>query len=172
MKTLTLNLSGFFKFQVDLLNRHPTTHRRFALFIASLPTSFLIFFICNPDPFINPVFYAEDGSSYISSILNHGFWFALFHASHDYYVFGNIIIILTGVALAINHIFDPGNILYLPQNIALVSYVFYAFIATLPVLIFTNKIKILYLVALALITSFFPFRDADFEIIGRICNVG
>lgn len=152
MKSLTLKFAEVFKFQNNLLNKH-SKHRRFALFMMCLATSFLIFFIRNPDPFINPVFYAEDGSSYVASILNRGFWFALFHARPDYYVFGNVI--LTEVALIINYVIYPGSILHLPQNIALISYLFYGFVATLPILLFTDKIKISYLIALALITSFF-----------------
>jgi hypothetical protein len=151
MAAILSSLTEAFKFQRNLLNQHPV-HRRLALFIGCLAVSFLIFFFRNPDPFINPVFYAEDGSSYVGPILSRGFWSALFYTRSDYFVFGNII--LTEIAVAINNIFYPESILYLPQVIALVSYMFYAIVATLPILIFASRIRLLYLIALALISSF------------------
>jgi len=168
MATLS-NLTQAYKFPVDLLNRHPV-HQWLALFLVCFATSFLIFFFRNPDPFINPVFYTEDGRDYVGRILSQGFWSALFHARPDYFVFGNIL--LTGIALVVNNLFYSDSILYLPQTIAIVSYLFYAFVATLPILLFADRIKTSYLIALALISTFFPLHSSDFEVLGRISNVG
>ncbi len=167
--TALSNLTQAYKFPVDLLNRHPV-HKQLALFLVCFATSFLIFFFRNPDPFINPVFYTEDGRDYVGRILSQGFWSALFHARPDYFVFGNIL--LTEIALLVNNLFYSSGILYLPQTIAIVSYLFYAFVATLPILLFADRIKTSYLIALALISTFFPLHSSDFEVLGRISNVG
>ncbi|MBD1878302.1 hypothetical protein NC997_06435 [Trichocoleus sp. DQ-A2] len=132
--------------------------------------SFLIFFFRNPDPFINPVFYAEDGHDYVGPILTQGFWSTLFTPHINYYVFGNVI--LAGIAIKISNILYPDNLLYIPQSIALVSYIFYGLVATLPLLLLGDWIRLPYLIALALVSSFFPLHDADAEVLGRVSNVG
>jgi hypothetical protein len=169
---MNLKIKNFIKafdFIVQLLNRNPS-HWQFCLFLICFSISFLIFFFRNPDPFLNPIFYTEDGRHYVGLILSLDFGYALFHARPDYPVYGNVI--LAGVAVGINQIFYSGNILYLPQIIAVVSYLFFALVASLPVLLFGNRIKTTYLIVLALISSFFPLGHSDLEVIGRLSNVG
>lgn len=169
MKNRGLSVARWANFLMILLNRHPY-HRQLGLFLGCWSVSFLIFFFRNPDPFINPVFFAEDGAAYVGPILTQGFWATLFTPHINYYVFGNII--LAGIAIITNKILYSDNLLYLPQIIALVSYTFYGLVATLPLLLLGDRIKLPYLIALALVSSFFPLRGADFEVLGRIANVG
>jgi len=169
MKTNKLSWKKQYSYLIRLVNRYPT-YRRFFLFLVCFGISTLIFFFRNPDAFINPVFYTEDGQDYIGPIFTRGFWSTFFTTHRGYHTFGNIL--LSGLAVVINNIFRAGDILYLPQSIAIVSYMFYALVATLPVLLLSNKIRSHYLVALALISSFFPLNGSDYEVIGRISNVG
>ncbi|MGG6294553.1 hypothetical protein ACQ4M4_09020 [Leptolyngbya sp. AN02str] len=144
--------------------------KRTQLFIGIFCISCLIFFIRNPDAFFNPVFYAEDGRSYVGPILSHGFFPALFEARADYLVLGNIVI--TGIAILINQLIFGSNVLNLPQIIAITSYSFLAFVAALPILLLHQKLRMRYLILLALAVSFFPLGGSDFEVIGRILNLG
>jgi hypothetical protein len=130
----------------------------------------LIYFLRNPQAVFFPVLFAEDGSSYIGHIYSDGFWQTLPHARPDYLVFGNMI--LAGIAVLINQLLYGENILHISQIIAVLSYLFYGFIATLPVLIFWQKIDAIYLILLVAISAFLPLNGSEFEVFGRAANIG
>ncbi len=159
----------FLKKQIKWLDNN-FAEKHLVVFWLCFSTSFLIFFFRNPDPIINPVFLAEDGSNYVGPILSYGFWESLTKARSDYLVIGNMM--LSGLAVFLNWVFYRDNILHIPHFIAIVSYLFFALVATLPILLLHQRISIPYLIILALVTSFFPLGDSDFEVIGRISNIG
>lgn len=143
---------------------------KIALSLLCISGSFLIFFFRNPDAFINPVFYAEDGSVYISSLLTDGFWQSLSNARTDYVVLGNLL--LAQLSILVNNLFYGGNIILLPQIIGVVSYLFFSIVANLPLILFRERISFNYLIFMTFIFSFFPIGQSDFEVIGRLTNVG
>lgn len=73
MKNNKLSWKKQYSYLIRLVNRYPT-YRRFFLFLVCFGISTLIFFFRNPDAFINPVFYTEDGQDYIGPIFTRGFW--------------------------------------------------------------------------------------------------
>lgn len=86
-----------------------------------------------------PNFYAEDGTIFAQHILDKGFWGALFTSFNGYFIFG--VYLLEGLAFLFADIFWEGNLLDLSQSLGLVSYLFWAFLCTLPLLLFWNDVK-------------------------------
>lgn len=141
----------------------------FLFFTACFCISFLIFFFRNPDPFINPILYTEDGL-YIGGILNLGFWQTVSSSRTDYIAFFNVF--LTQISLWLNTIIYRGNIADIPQSMALISYAFFAFVATLPCLLFKHRLSNAAILVSILWCSLFPLGQSDQEVIGRISNIG
>lgn len=86
-----------------------------------------------------PNFYAEDGTIFAQHILDKGFWGALFTSFNGYFIFG--VYLLEGLAFLFTDVFWGGNLLDLSQSLGLVSYLFWAFLCTLPLLLFWNDVK-------------------------------
>lgn len=138
-------------------------------FAACIAASILIFFVRNPDPWVNPTIYAEDGW-YVRCVFKGGFWDALLAARPDYLAFGNVF--LGWLSVETCRICFDSNVLLLPQIIAVVSWTFFAVAVSLPVLLMRNYLRLRYLLVLWLVTSFVPLERIDNEVLGRLCNTG
>jgi hypothetical protein len=138
-----------------------------AFFAGLFALSFFIFFWRFPDAFFQTNFYAED-ATFSLKIIDKQFFGALFERFNGYYIFG--LYILTGIALFLNKIIF-ADFLSLPKSIALISYAFFSFSVTLPILLFWNKIKKTNLVFLVVLSSFVPLAGFDYAVIGNVGNL-
>jgi len=86
-----------------------------------------------------PNFYAEDGTIFAQNVIDKGFWGALFTSFNGYFIFG--VYLLEGLAFLLNDLFFDGSLLDLSKTLGLVSYLFWAFLCTLPVLLFWHDVK-------------------------------
>lgn len=129
----------------------------------------IILFLRDINFYNSPYIYAEDGS-WISEIMQKGFLYTLFNARQDYFVFGNII--LLKISSLMNEIFFGDNLINLPYFIAFVSYAFYSFIAIIPTIFLRDVLKKEACIFMYIFTILLPMGNSNFEIIGRIVNVG
>jgi len=140
--------------------------------ILVLITAFLLF-LRNPVPFVREDLWGEDGRDYIAGIINYGFWKALYlnFFKKGYLQFFKYLI--AAFCLGINQIIFQERIIFIPQVIAITSYLTYAAVFCLPILLFHSKIKIKYLVAIAIGSCFIDTGPLDnFLVFGRILNIG
>lgn len=129
--------------------------------------SFSIFFWRFPDTYFFPNFYSED-ATFSLKIIEKGFFESLAERFNGYYIFG--LYILTGISIFLNKVIF-ADIFSLPKSIFLVSCAFLAFSATLPVLLFWNRLKKINLVFLAVLSSFVPLIGSDYAVIGNVGNL-
>lgn len=141
-----------------------------ALFAVCTIGSFAIFFLRDPDPFLNPTIYAEDGPVYVTGLYVDGLSPTVRLARPDYLVLGNIL--LSWIAVTICQVGFAGNVLFLPQIIAVVVNAFLASVIATPVVLLRNRLRPPFLFALWLLTSFVPLGHTDYEIFGRLANSG
>jgi hypothetical protein len=146
-------------------------YRRLGLF-----TFFLIFWLaCSyvfylrfPNNYHQPNFFGEDGSIFARNIMAKGFLGALGTTFNGYYIWA--IYILEKLGFMINAIFYNGEFVNLPRSLALVSYGFFGLVATLPILLFRNYLKLPALILATLFVLFVPLGGWDYGILGTIGN--
>lgn len=128
-----------------------------------------LLFLRNPDPFINPIIYAEDGTWYALA-LREGWLHALSNSRLDYFVFVNTALLF--FASNISVIFSGNQLTLLPQSIAVISFSFFSGVATFAFLttrkILSSALGVAAFAAVLLI----PLGTTQNEIIGRILQVG
>lgn len=140
-----------------------------ALPIALFMIGIIILAARNPDPFMNPVVYTEDGV-WTGLGLTNGWLYALAHARSDYFVFLNIALLLLSTKISF---FISGNpITLLPESIAIISFAFFSTVATAAFLVTKNIAPTFFRVALYLLILLIPLGTTQNEIIGRISNIG
>lgn len=129
----------------------------------------VLLFLRNPDPFINPVIYAEDGT-WSALALREGWWHALINSRSDYFVFINTIILFFASKISI--LFSGNPLTLLPQAIAVVSFSFFSGVATFAFItvrhISSSALGGIAFLAVLLI----PLGTTQNEIIGRALQVG
>jgi hypothetical protein len=116
-----------------------------------------------------PNFYGEDGPIFAKNVTEHGFWSTLFTPFNGYLIVG--LYLLEGLGFLINNLFFAGNLLNLPQSLAIVSYAVWGILCTLPVALFWNDVKrrsLLLLLALAL--ALVPLPGFNYALFGTIGN--
>jgi len=118
--------------------------------------------------FTSPNFYAEDGSIFINNLVNKGALGSLLTTFNGYFVWG--IYILGKISLLIDRIIFSGQFIDIPKSIALTSYVFFGFIATLPIILFRKFLKPFTLFVIVILSIFVPLTGMDYAIIGTIGN--
>lgn len=118
--------------------------------------------------FTSPNFYAEDGSIFINNLVNKGTLGSLVTTFNGYFVWG--IYMLGKISLVIDRVFFSGQFVDIPKSIALTSYVFLGFIATLPIVLFKNLLKPYALFIIVILSIFVPLTGMDYAIIGTIGN--
>lgn len=135
------------------------------IFIAGLA----VLFLRNPDPFINPVIYAEDGT-WSALALREGWWYALINSRDDYFVFINTLILF--LSSKISFIFSGSPLALLPQAIAVTSFLFFSGIATLSFLTVRRASSSVLGVIAFFAVILIPLGTSQNEIIGRALQVG
>ena len=138
-------------------------------FFVLLPIVFLLLIVRTPDALISPVLYAEDGT-WLGRIYVEGLWNVLINARPDYFVVGNVL----GLYFAkyLSYTFFAYDVNTLPFFISILSYLFFALIVSIPVLLLKNHIRLELLIGLSLLITFLPFGWSTNEIIGRLNNIG
>jgi len=128
-----------------------------------------IFYLRFPNNFNQPNFYAEDGYIFAHNLINKGFINSIFEIFNGYYLWG--VYLLGEIGIIVNSILFKGNLLYLPQSFALVSYFFLSLCVTLPLFLFRKIIGSLPLFLLISFSLFLPMPGSDYAIIGTISNL-
>jgi len=142
---------------------------KFALPVILFLAGMILLFIRNPDPFLNPIVYAEDGT-WTGIGLTEGWLHAIVNARSDYFVAINILLLL--LSTKISSLVTDSPLVFLPQAIALTSYGFYSATATFA--FFTLRrispaiLSLLGYIFLLLV----PLGVTQNEIIGRLMQVG
>ena len=129
----------------------------------------LVLYIRNPAPFVNPIVYTEDGY-WLGLAFSKGWLYTFFNAKEGYLVLGNLI--LLWIAETGSKVFCGNSLLCLPQSIGMVSFAFYACIATF--LFAATRDMASFAVRLLLFATLLmlPLGDSSNEILGRLSNVG
>ena len=128
-----------------------------------------LFFRRFPNNYRQPNFYAEDGSIFAENIFSRGLLGALTTTFNGYYLWG--IYLLEKAGMIINAVFGNSELVNLPRSLAVTSYLFLGFCASLPMLILRKYIRPL---ALALMTTaliWVPMLGSDYAVIGTIGNL-
>lgn len=129
----------------------------------------LLLFLRNPDPFFNPIIYAEDGT-WTALALREGWLHALMYSRVDYFVVVNTAILFMASKISIFLSGDPLSLL--PQAIGVVSFVFFSAVATF-VFLTVRQMSSAFLAFLAFIAVILiPLGGTQNEVIGRALQVG
>jgi len=123
----------------------------------------------NLDPIIHPVVYTEDGL-WAGQILQDGIFQTCLTAKGSYLVVGNIL--LLGLSLGISFLISGNFLLQLPQSIAIVSYAYFAFVATIAYVASRKFLGRTTSISLYLCILLVPLGTSQNEIFGRISNIG
>jgi hypothetical protein len=143
---------------------------RWVMFTACVAVCFIFLVARTPYSFFEPMFLAEDGTDYFSDIANNGFMAALAHTHNGYFVFGNVL--LSGVAVAVDRLFLGADVRQVPWAVALISGVYFALLASLPLILLRRRLPTVWLLCLTAILAGTPLASDDSGIVGRISNSG
>lgn len=138
------------------------------LFIGCVLLCAYFFYLRFPNNFLQPNFYGEDGRDYTANIINKGFLSAAFTTFNGYYIWG--LYLLSETAMLGNQLLG-GSFVTVPQSLAVVSYLFLGFCASLPLLLFRKQLRPVYLMALIAACCIDPMKTSDYAIIGTIGNL-
>jgi hypothetical protein len=140
------------------------------LFVALVLVGSVVVFARNPIALAHASMYAEDGV-WTSLIYQEGGFASYLSGRGDYFVVGNMM--LAHLAVTLNHlIFGTDNISRLPEVIAVVSYVFFAVVAALPVIALKSYLSLPARLLLSILVLLLPVGPSANEIFGRIVNTG
>lgn len=116
-----------------------------------------------------PNFYAEDGSIFAKTIMEKGFLEALITPFNGYFISG--LYLLESFGFIINDLFFNESLLSLPAAFGIASYLFWGFLAVLPLLLFWNNFKNkAWPILLSISLAFLPLPTYNYAIIGTIGN--
>jgi hypothetical protein len=143
-------------------------------FLAATAVAFVVFFARAPAAYLSPVLFAED-QSWTSMVVTRGFWDTALHAREDYCILGNVILVWLGLQAC--EWFCGGDVLMLPQCLAVVSYLFFAAAVSLPILLLGRQLPATYRWLAWALACLLPLGIhapcwSGFEILGRTVNVG
>ncbi len=136
------------------------------LFALSFVACFIGFYLRYRNNFQFPNFFAEDGTIFTKNLLDHGFLSSLATTFNGYYVWG--LYVINKIALILNAIVYHGTFATIPKAIAITSYAFLAFCATVPILVFRRYIKLPFLIVLTALLVLVPMPGNSYAIIGAL----
>jgi hypothetical protein len=140
------------------------------VFFMTVAIGFVLLVVRNPTSLLVPNFYAEDGSTYTIPLLSKPILQVLREAKPDYCVLGNVF--FAQVAVWIWKAFSTQDLDSLAKINSLVAFAAYAFMFGFSVIAvwgqWRSVVSILFLVTV----FFVPLDMTDWEILGRMCNVG
>lgn len=128
----------------------------------------LFLFFRNPDPIINPVVYAEDGT-WVALGLREGWISAFVFSREDYFVFLNTLLLYISSVISAA---TSGGIEHLPYAIAFVSYSFYSAFSLLAFITIKQVSSTVFAAFGFLLVLMIPLGSTQNEIIGRILQIG
>ena len=140
-------------------------------FLMATALGTVIYFARAPAAYVSPYLFAEDWG-WTSRVITRGFWDTALHARSDYVILGNVIVIWLGIQLAN---WCCGDVFSIPECIAVVSYVFFAATAALPLLLLRRQLPATWRWLAWLLVCVMPLGIhswSGFEILGRSSNVG
>ena len=140
-------------------------------FLMATALGTVIYFARAPAAYVSPYLFAEDWG-WTSRVITRGFWDTALHARSDYVILGNVIVIWLGIQLAN---WCCGDVFSIPECIAVVSYVFFAATAALPLLLLRRQLPATWRWLAWLLVCVMPLGIhswSGFEILGRSANVG
>ncbi len=123
----------------------------------------------NPDPFLHPVIYAEDGV-WCGKGLSEGWLSAMLWARTDYLVIGNIALLF--IAAKTSLLLYGNPLAYLPQSIAIISNIYYSLIAVITYYALRHVCSKIQRAIIFMFILMFPLGNSQNEIIGRILQIG
>lgn len=126
-------------------------------------------FLRNADPVLNPVLYAED-AAWTSLLLDEGFLFTALNAREGFPVLG--LAAMQELGLLVTQLLHGDDLSTLPIAYAVISYLFVALVATLPLLLLRDVLPVPAALTLYAGTLLMPLGDAGNEVVGRILNLG
>lgn len=144
-------------------------------YVVATAAAFLIFFARAPAAYVSPMFFTEDGP-WSGMVLTRGAWETARHARGDYCVLGNVLLIRCGIAAC--RWTCGGDLFALPACLAVVSYLFFAAVASLPVLLLRRQLTPAFRWTAWLMACVMPMGIhseppwSGFEVLGRVSNVG
>jgi hypothetical protein len=128
----------------------------------------LIFYLRSPQAFHYTNFYAEDGTVMLNNIMQYGIVEGSLKLFNGYLVVGQYI--LVDIAYGVYSLFGL-HFYTLPKLMTIVSYMFLAFTATLPLLLFRRQLGVFWACALGILICLTPMPISSFIIIGPIGNL-
>ena len=143
-------------------------------FLAATAAALVVLFARAPGPWVTPLFFAED-RDWTSLLVTRGFWHTALHARPDYCVFGNVLVLWIGMRLC--DLFAGGDPLQLARWQAVASYLAFAVVVSLPVLLLRRRLPPAAILAVWLLALFMPLGIhsgswSGYEILGRSMNLG
>lgn len=139
------------------------------LYIFLLLTGMLVIFGRSSHAVLDSVMYTED-AAWTSSIIYNGFVNTCLDAKGSYLVVGNVLML--EVALKINQLFFGYNVIHLATILAIVSYIYYDFLAFCGVYLLRNFMSLKSRIFLFYGILMLPMGDAISEMYGRASNIG
>lgn len=140
----------------------------FLLYAGFFLLAICIFYLRSPQPFHYTNFYAEDGAVMLNNIMQYGVVDGSFQLFNGYLVVGQYLMI--DVAYGIYNLFGL-HFYTLPKLISVVSYMFLAFTATLPLLLFRRQLGVFWTCVLGLLICLTPMPISSHIIIGPVGNL-
>jgi hypothetical protein len=162
-----MNIYGNIMKNKILLQLLSIVKKPWVLFLLFTFVGAFIFYFRFPNNFLEPNFYAEDGSTFLTNILNRGFFESIFITFNGYFIFG--LYLIEGLGIIVNFIFFHG-LLDLAKSFAIASYIFYGAICASPFLLLKTKFGFWSILFVFLLTAFVPLPGSDYAIIGTIGN--
>ena len=127
-----------------------------------------VFYLRSPQAFHYTNFYAEDGTVMLNNIIQHGIVEGSLKLFNGYLVVGQYV--LVDIAYSVYSLFGL-HFYTLPKLMTVVSYIFLAFTATLPLLLFRRQLGVFWACILGILICFTPMPVSNFIIIGPIGNL-
>lgn len=150
-----------------LILQHPTVVV-FLIWVSLVVVGSYVFYLRYPYAYAYANFYAEDGTVFLRNIIDEGPIRSVLSLFNGYLVIGQYMLI--DFAMIINSIFGRG-FETIPKAIAIVSYLFFGLVSSLPFVLFRKKIgTVLSLLAVSLLVIL-PIGGYDYAVIGTIGNL-
>jgi hypothetical protein len=156
----TINQKKFYNFIIK--------NQRIILFAICFVVSLIVLYYRYPAAYQKATFFAEDGDVFTKNIFEKGYLQGIFTRFNGYYIVG--IYMITTVPIMIYEALNL-NFYQIPKLIVIMSFLGFAFISTLHILIFYKKFDKATHILLTMILVLMPFGEHDHIMLGVIGNL-